>query len=104
MTKAAIDVSPILNDFYFSRQKNDGDFARFGFVRFKGCDVTVDDGVTAGRTHIETLRRRINPVELDLKLVMTDGENAKLVLVQTVNPVYLGRRYDLFAGCLWLGR
>jgi len=43
-----------------------GELAWLRVIRLKRRDVAIDDRVTAGVTHVEALRRWINPIELDL--------------------------------------
>lgn len=101
VTKTTFEIHSGLSDLYPSRQEDDGDLAWFGVVRLKLCDIAIDKRVAAGVTHVETLRRRINPIELDLKLVMAERQYAELAFAQAVNSVDLRGGHHLFSGRLY---
>ena len=95
MPKAARRIVAVLLDNNFPRQKRHRDLAALRVFRNEGGHVSVNGRFTPGIAGVHALCHRvIDAIELHLQFVVAEGENAKLVVVVTIDAVGLCSRHD----------
>src|SRR2546423_14288299 len=98
VSKSTVGIGAALHDFQFVWQKDERDLATFCVGRFEGSNIAVNDGFARRIAGVHTLRHRvIDAVELHFQFAVAQRENAKLVVVKTIDAVRLCRGHDGFS-------
>src|SRR5438046_1950276 len=93
MAEAARRIIAVLLNHQLARKKGHRNLTTLRVVRNESRDVTVDGRFAAGVSKVHTLGQGVvEAVELDLELIVAEGQEAKLVIVILVDAVCLCRR------------
>src|SRR6185369_7260340 len=93
MTEAARRIIAVLLNHKLAGKEGHRNLTTLRVVRNESRDVTVDGRFAACIANVHTLGQGVvHAIELDLELVVAEGEDAKLVIVVLVDAVCLRRR------------
>src|SRR5256714_4293874 len=99
VSKSTVGIRAALHDFQFVWQEHECDFATLCVGRFEGSNIAVNYGFAGRKTGVHALDDvHIKTIELNLKFVVTQSENAELALIEAIDTVDLRGGHDDFLG------